>query len=150
MTVKRLLRRPPAPRLPAWAGSPLRGLVAHRARLLMSMVAVVAGVAFVAGTLIFSATLERSVDRAFDDLGRGTDVIVRPQRAFEPGLGERRRNVPSRLRCWGPSRTWTASRRPAGSSPGSPPSSTGTARSPGPNRRRAWRGTATGTCPCRA
>ncbi|GAA1802935.1 ABC transporter permease [Actinomadura chokoriensis] len=66
----------------------LRGLAAHRARLLMSLVAVVAGVAFVAGTLIFSATLDRSFDRAFADLGRGTDVIVRSQRAFEPGLGE--------------------------------------------------------------
>ncbi|GAA4242227.1 ABC transporter permease [Actinomadura meridiana] len=67
----------------------LRGLVAHRARLLLSGVAVVAGVAFIAGTLIFSATLDRSFDRAFDDLGRGTDVIVRTDRAFEPGLGER-------------------------------------------------------------
>ncbi|MFI0371195.1 ABC transporter permease [Actinomadura sp. 1N219] len=67
----------------------LRGLVAHRARLLLSTVAVVAGVAFVAGTLIFSATLDRSFDRAFDDLGRGTDVVVRTDRAFEPGLGER-------------------------------------------------------------
>ncbi|WP_158581632.1 FtsX-like permease family protein [Actinomadura spongiicola] len=67
----------------------LRGLAAHRARLLMSAVAVVAGVAFVAGTLIFSATLDRSFDRALDDLGRGTDVIVRADRAFEPGLGER-------------------------------------------------------------
>ncbi|WUI02171.1 ABC transporter permease [Spirillospora sp. NBC_00431] len=66
-----------------------RGLLAHRARLLLSTVAVVAGVAFVAGTLIFSATLDRSFDRAFDDLGRGTDVIVRTDRAFEPGLGER-------------------------------------------------------------
>ncbi|WP_433462755.1 ABC transporter permease [Spirillospora sp. CA-128828] len=71
-----------------------RGLVAHRARLLLSTVAVVAGVAFVAGTLIFSATLDRSFDRAFDDLGRGTDVIVRSQRAFEPGLGERASDRP--------------------------------------------------------
>ncbi|MEU8800940.1 FtsX-like permease family protein [Spirillospora sp. NPDC048819] len=67
----------------------LRGLVAHRARLLLSMVAVVAGVAFVAGTLMFCATLDRSFDRAFDDLGRGTDVVVRTERAFEAGLGER-------------------------------------------------------------
>ncbi|WP_171064022.1 ABC transporter permease [Actinomadura soli] len=67
----------------------LRGLAAHRARLLLSTVAVVAGVAFVAGTLIFSATLDRSFDRAFDDLGRGTDVVVRTDRAFEAGLGER-------------------------------------------------------------
>ncbi|TDC48518.1 ABC transporter permease, partial [Actinomadura sp. KC345] len=67
----------------------LRGLVAHRARLLLSMVVIVAGVAFVAGTLMFTATLDRSFDRAFDDLGRGTDVVVRTDRAFEPGLGER-------------------------------------------------------------
>ncbi|WP_169806829.1 ABC transporter permease [Actinomadura macra] len=71
----------------------LRGLAAHRARLLLSTVAVVAGVAFVAGTLIFSATLDRSFERAFDDLGRGTDTVVRSQRSFAAGLGER---APSR------------------------------------------------------
>ncbi|HEU5023772.1 MAG TPA: ABC transporter permease [Spirillospora sp.] len=67
----------------------LRGLMAHRARLLMSTAAVIAGVAFVAGTLVFSATLDRSFGRAFDSLGRGTDVVVRSHRAFQPGLGER-------------------------------------------------------------
>ncbi|TDD69168.1 FtsX-like permease family protein [Actinomadura darangshiensis] len=88
MMVKRVLHGRPVPR-PRLAKIVVRGLVAHRARLLLSTVAVVAGVAFVAGTLIFSATLDRSLDRAFDGLGRGTDVIVRSQRAFEPGLGER-------------------------------------------------------------
>ncbi|NKZ04505.1 ABC transporter permease [Actinomadura latina] len=87
--VTRLLRGRTALRTPPLVRLVVRGLAAHRARLLLSMVAVVAGVAFVAGTLIFSATLDRSFDRAFAELGRGTDVLVRSQRAFEPGLGER-------------------------------------------------------------
>ncbi len=66
-----------------------RGLAAHRARLLLSVVAVLAGVAFVSGTLIFSATLSRSFDRAFDDLGRGTDTVVRARQSFQTGPGER-------------------------------------------------------------
>ncbi|GAA2415407.1 hypothetical protein GCM10010191_27030 [Actinomadura vinacea] len=75
----------------------LRGLVAHRARLLLSVISVVAGVAFVSGTLVFSATLDRSLERAFADLGRGTDAVVRPTRAFDNALGERAagRTVPA-------------------------------------------------------
>ncbi|WP_433336310.1 ABC transporter permease [Spirillospora sp. CA-294931] len=75
----------------------LRGLAAHRTRLVLSTVAVIAGTAFVAGTLIFSATLERTFDHAFADLGRGTDVVVRPVKAFDDGLGARasERTVPA-------------------------------------------------------
>ncbi|WP_143220045.1 ABC transporter permease, partial [Actinomadura sp. CNU-125] len=62
-----------------------RGLAAHRARPALSLLAVVAGVAFVTGTLIFSATLDRSLDRAFTDLGRDNDVVVRTPRAFGTG-----------------------------------------------------------------
>ncbi|MEV4008811.1 ABC transporter permease [Actinomadura sp. NPDC049753] len=99
MTLKRPLPRWIVPRRPRLARLVVRGLVAHRARLALSAAAVVAGVAFVAGTLIFSATLDRSFDRAFDDLGRGTDVIVRSQRAFRPGPGEQapERPVPASL-----------------------------------------------------
>ncbi|WP_285695228.1 FtsX-like permease family protein [Actinomadura sp. NBRC 104412] len=61
----------------------LRGLVAHRARLLLSAVSVTVGAAFMAGTLIFSATLDRELDRVFENFGRGTDVVVRPGKAVE-------------------------------------------------------------------
>ncbi|GAA2586893.1 FtsX-like permease family protein [Actinomadura fulvescens] len=65
----------------------LRGLVAHKTRLALTVAAVVAGVAFVSGTLVFAATLDRSFDRAFDDLGRGTDTVVRAKKAFGAELG---------------------------------------------------------------
>ncbi|MEU5879507.1 FtsX-like permease family protein [Spirillospora sp. NPDC047279] len=67
----------------------LRSLVAHRARLFLTAIAVVAGVAFVSGTLIFSATLDRRFDRAFTELGHGTDTLVRSQKAFDDPLGSR-------------------------------------------------------------
>ncbi|MGL4743372.1 MAG: ABC transporter permease [Dermatophilaceae bacterium] len=56
-----------------------RGILAHKLRLLLSGLAVVLGVAFVAGTYIFTDTL----DRAFTGLTSGAvgDVIVRPSGA---------------------------------------------------------------------
>ncbi|MBO2448798.1 ABC transporter permease [Actinomadura barringtoniae] len=67
----------------------LRSLIAHRTRLLLTAIAVVAGVAFVAGTLIFSATLDHTFDRAFDELGQGTDAVARSHKAFDDELGSR-------------------------------------------------------------
>ncbi|NHN54635.1 FtsX-like permease family protein [Calidifontibacter sp. DB0510] len=56
-----------------------RSLIARRMRLLMSTFAIVLGVAFVAGSLVFTDTL----DRAFTGIVSGTvgDVMVRPQGA---------------------------------------------------------------------
>ena len=54
----------------------LRSLAAHKLRLLLSGLAVVLGVAFVAGTLVFTDTLQKT----FDDLFTQTtnDVVVQP------------------------------------------------------------------------
>jgi putative ABC transport system permease protein len=53
-----------------------RGILAHKVRLVLSGIAVVLGVAFVAGSYVFTDTL----DRAFTGLTSGAvgDVIVRP------------------------------------------------------------------------
>ena len=61
----------------------LRGLLAHKLRLGMSAFAIVLGVAFVAGTFVFTDTLNRS----FTDLFRQTapDVTVRPAGAQDTG-----------------------------------------------------------------
>ena len=61
----------------------LRGLLAHKLRLGMSAFAIVLGVAFVAGTFVFTDTLNRS----FTDLFRQTapDVTVRPTGAQDTG-----------------------------------------------------------------
>ena len=66
----------------------LKGLLAHKLRLGMSAFAIVLGVAFVAGTFVFTDTLNRS----FTDLFRQTapDVTARPAGAQDNGGGRRR------------------------------------------------------------
>ena len=61
----------------------LRGLLAHKVRLLLTAVAVVLGVAFVTGALVFTDTLGRT----FEDLFTQTtpDVVVTPRSATGQG-----------------------------------------------------------------
>src|SRR3712207_3227172 len=62
----------------------LRNLLAHKLRLALSGLAIVLGVAFVSGTMIFTDTLART----FDDLFKTTssDVNVEPATEFDAGL----------------------------------------------------------------
>lgn len=62
----------------------LRNLLAHKLRLLLSAAAVVMGVAFISGTMVFTDTL----DKTFTDLFQNStsDVEVQPKAAFETGL----------------------------------------------------------------
>ncbi|MEU2776864.1 ABC transporter permease, partial [Streptomyces sp. NPDC007162] len=55
----------------------LRSFLAHKGRLLLSALAVVLSVAFVAGSLIFSDTVTRTFDRLF--ASTSADVTVRPK-----------------------------------------------------------------------
>jgi putative ABC transport system permease protein len=81
----------------------LRNVLAHKARLLMTMLAVLLGVAFVAGTLVFTSTISaaytRSAAQSFDHV----DVRIRPAatgdsastgRLFDQGLLDRTRGLP--------------------------------------------------------
>ncbi|WP_320669928.1 ABC transporter permease [Patulibacter defluvii] len=56
----------------------LRGLRAHLRRTLMTALAVVLGVALVAGTLVYTDTIGRSFDNLTEATNRGADVIVTP------------------------------------------------------------------------
>nr|MDT0665075.1 hypothetical protein [Micromonospora sp. DSM 115978] len=69
----------------------LRGLLAHKLRLAMTALSIAVGVAFVAGTLILTDTLNASFGRASADRYAGVDVVVRSQNAFDDGeaLGSR-------------------------------------------------------------
>jgi ABC-type antimicrobial peptide transport system permease subunit len=57
----------------------IRGLVAHKLRLAVTLVAIALGVAFVSAAMIFSATTNAALDRLFTAAGKGTDAVVRPQ-----------------------------------------------------------------------
>ncbi len=62
----------------------LRNLWVHKVRLLLSGAAVVLGVAFVSGTLVFSDTLESTFTSLFENAA--SDVTVAPRSAFDTGL----------------------------------------------------------------
>lgn len=58
----------------------LRSFLAHKGRLLLSALAIVLSVAFVAGSLIFSDTVTRTFDRLF--ASTSADVTVKPREDF--------------------------------------------------------------------
>jgi putative ABC transport system permease protein len=61
-----------------------RSLLAHKIRLGLSGLAVVLGVAFVSGTMVFTDTLSRTFSDLFD--ATSADVTVTPKAAYEVGL----------------------------------------------------------------
>lgn len=62
----------------------LRSFLAHKGRLLLSALAVVLSVAFVAGSLIFSDTLSRTFDRLF--ASTAPDVTVSPREELDEAI----------------------------------------------------------------
>jgi putative ABC transport system permease protein len=68
-------------------GATLRGLLARRARLVMTAVAVLVGVALVTGTLLLTDAVSRSVRRLTAAAQAGVDVVV--DNADDPKAGPR-------------------------------------------------------------
>ena len=66
----------------------IKGLLARKRRLVTTALAVMLGVAFMAGTLVFSDTLGRTFDNLFADVYKNTDAQVRQVAAFEGPNGE--------------------------------------------------------------
>ncbi|KAB2349181.1 ABC transporter permease [Actinomadura rudentiformis] len=58
----------------------LRNLAAHKIRLVLTAVAVILGVAFVSGTLIFTDTMNKQFDDLFSQVGKGVAVDVRAKK----------------------------------------------------------------------
>jgi putative ABC transport system permease protein len=71
----------------------IKGLIAHKLRLALTALAVVLGVAFVAGTLVLTDTLNHTFDQLFAQVTKGIAVTVRAESNF----GNDRGRVPERL-----------------------------------------------------
>lgn len=71
----------------------LRGIAAHRFRLVATMVSVLLGVSFMCGTAILGDTVRASFDEVFADVFRDVDVAVRSQDEIGQGFGTRRDRV---------------------------------------------------------
>jgi putative ABC transport system permease protein len=66
-----------------WKAS-LRSVVAHRLRLALSATAVLLGVAFVAGSLVFTSTISKAFDTLFDQIS--ADVTVSHRTSFDANV----------------------------------------------------------------
>lgn len=76
----------------------LRSLWSHKRRLISTSVAVLLGVAFVAGTLVLTGTINRVFDSLFSDAYAGTDAVVRGEVTIESDFGMSERSpIPQEL-----------------------------------------------------
>jgi putative ABC transport system permease protein len=75
----------------------LKGLAAHRLRFALTGLAVVLGVAFLAGTLILSDTIRRTFDQLFRSANEGIDVWVRSREKLETPFGTQAARIPVSL-----------------------------------------------------
>lgn len=75
----------------------LKGLLAHKFRLALTAVAVVLGVAFVAGTLVLTDTIAKAFDEVFSSAQEGVDVEVRAEASAIGVTGGDRERIPEEL-----------------------------------------------------
>jgi putative ABC transport system permease protein len=59
-----------------------KGVLAHKLRLGLTALAIVLGVAFVSGTLVFTDTLDRAFTNLFDEINATVDLYVRGETEF--------------------------------------------------------------------
>ena len=64
----------------------VRNLAAHKVRLALTIASVVLGTAFVAGSFVFTDTLQLSFDTIFQTSDEGIDAQVRPVHDGDPGV----------------------------------------------------------------
>src|SRR3954466_11952322 len=75
----------------------VRGMLAHKLRVVLTTVSITLGVAFLAGTLILTDTMNTAFDRFFGQVSSGTDAVVRHETAYTSasGAGVRRAAIPA-------------------------------------------------------
>src|SRR6478672_3710073 len=70
----------------------LRGMFAHKLRLVLTTASIALGVAFLAGTLILTSTMTLAFDQLFGKVSSGTDAVVRTTAPYtaQDGVGTSR------------------------------------------------------------
>jgi putative ABC transport system permease protein len=65
----------------------LRGMLAHKLRLVLTTASIALGVAFLAGTLMLTDTMKLAFDQLFGKVSSGTDAVVRQETAYSQSAG---------------------------------------------------------------
>jgi putative ABC transport system permease protein len=64
-----------------------KSTMAHKRRLIGTALSVIIGIAFLAGTFVFTDTIKRTFDNLFANVFKATDVYVRSNQKFEQDFG---------------------------------------------------------------
>ncbi len=76
----------------------LKGILGRKARLVLTSLAVIIGTAFLAGTSVFSATLNSTFNNLFTDVFKNVDAYVRSSQVIEADFGaQERQRIPATL-----------------------------------------------------
>lgn len=75
----------------------IKGFLARKLRLFTTCLAVLLGVAFMAGTLVLTDTIGKTFDDLFADVNAGTDAYVRGETAIETDFGTQRARLDATL-----------------------------------------------------
>jgi putative ABC transport system permease protein len=76
----------------------VKGILAHKVRFLLTGVAIILGVSFICGTLVFTATINKAFDGLFSDVYANTDAVVREKTTFtSEGFGSVRGRIDASL-----------------------------------------------------
>jgi putative ABC transport system permease protein len=74
----------------------LKGVLARKGRLLLTSLAVILGTAFLAGSFVFTDTIQRTFDNLFADVYKNTDAVVRSSHKIDADFGQTlRANIPA-------------------------------------------------------
>jgi putative ABC transport system permease protein len=75
-----------------------KGLLAHKVRLLLTMLSIVLGVGFVAGTYVLTDTINKTFTDLFRETTKGIDVAVRTNATFSAQGNQQRAPMPAAVR----------------------------------------------------
>ena len=69
----------------------IKGILGRKARLILTSLAVILGTSFLAGTSVFSDTLNRTFDNLFSDVFKNVDAYVRSTQVIDADFGQEER-----------------------------------------------------------
>ena len=75
----------------------IKGILAHKIRFLLTGVSVILGVAFISGTLVLTATINKTFDSLLSNVYQKTDAVVRQKAAFKSDIGSVRGRIDASL-----------------------------------------------------